>query len=141
MTTPSQQHRPVNGHQHRPVNGRLNQEIANAVVRGHKRFLGRGPTRAQAFFRHNIVVVVMDASLSEAERSLARHGSGDAVLEMRHRFEEMMRSELVQAVENLTGCKVEAFMTSHHIDPDLAAELFVLDRPVPAEPSPPVPDS
>jgi uncharacterized protein YbcI len=132
MTSPS--------HQHRPVSGRLNQEIANAVVRGHKRYLGRGPTKAQAFFRHNIVVVVMEASLSEAERSLARQGSREAVLEMRHRFEETMRPELVQAVEALTGCRVEAFMTSHHIDPDMAAELFVLDRPVPAEPGPAVPD-
>jgi uncharacterized protein YbcI len=132
MTSPS--------HQHRPVSGRLNQEIANAVVRGHKRYLGRGPTRAQAFFRHNIVVVMMDASLTEAERSLARHGSRDAVLEMRHRVEETMRPELVQAVEALTGCRVEAFITGHHIDPDLAAQLFVLDRPVEAEAGPAIPE-
>jgi uncharacterized protein YbcI len=124
----------------RPVSGRLNQEIANAVVRGHKRFLGRGPTKAQAFFRHNIVVVVMEASLTEAERSLARSGDREAVLEMRHRFEETMRLELVTAIEALTGCRVEAFMTSHHVDPDLAAELFVLDRPVVSDPGPPLPD-
>ena len=36
-----------------PRGGRLNQEIANAVVRIHKRFLGHGPSKAQAFFRHN----------------------------------------------------------------------------------------
>jgi hypothetical protein len=33
-------------------------------------------------------------------------------------------------VEALTGCKVEAFMSTNHLDPDYAAELFVLDRPV-----------
>jgi uncharacterized protein YbcI len=118
--------------------GRLNKEIANAVVRWHKRFLGRGPTRAQAFFRHNIVVVVMEASLTEAERRLAREGANGraAVLEIRNRYEETMRSDLVQAVEALTGSRVEAFMSSHHIDPDLAANLFVLDRPVASEPEP-----
>jgi uncharacterized protein YbcI len=120
------------------TSGRLNKEIANAVVRWHKRFLGRGPTRAQAFFRHNIVVVMMEASLTEAERRLAHEGASGraAMLEMRDRYSETMRSELVQEVEALTGCRVEAFMSSHHVDPDLAAELFVLDRPVASEPRP-----
>jgi uncharacterized protein YbcI len=122
--------------------GRLNKEIANAVVRWHKRFLGRGPTRAQAFFRHNVVVVVMEASLTEAERRLAREGAGAAVLEMRNRYEETMRNDLVQAVEALTGARVDAFMSSHHIEPDLAVNLFVLDRPVTSESEsgPPIPD-
>jgi hypothetical protein len=34
------------------------------------------------------------------------------------------------------GCTVEAFMVANHIDPDLAAELFVLDRPVPGQERP-----
>jgi uncharacterized protein YbcI len=116
--------------------GRLNRQIANAVVRGHKRFFGRGPVKAQAFFRHNIVVVMMEASLTDAERRLAAEGGSgrDAVLGLRLRYEETMRDDLVQAVEALTGCRVEAFMTCHHIEPDVAAELFVLDRPVASEP-------
>ena len=115
--------------------GPLNKEIADAVVGGHKRIAGRGPTKAQAFFHHNVVVVMMEASLTEAERRLAAQGRGgrEAVLEMRLRLEETMRNELVAAIEALTGCRVEAFMSSHHIDPDLAAELFVLDRPVGSE--------
>jgi len=122
--------------------GPLTKEIANAVVRSHKRFFGRGPTRAQAFFRHNIIVVIMEASLTEAERHLAGQGDSghDAVLEMRLRYEETMRGDLVDAVEALTGCQVEAFMTCHHIEPDLAAELFVLDRPVASERIPPLSD-
>lgn len=38
-----------------------------------------------------------------------------------------MRDELVEAVERLSGHKVIAFMSQNHIDPDLAAELFVLE--------------
>jgi uncharacterized protein YbcI len=127
--------------EHRPTSGRLNQQIANAVVRGHKRFLGRGPTKAQAFFRHNIVVVVMEEILTEAERRLTSHGDSEAVLGMRHRFEEAMRGELVQIVEALTGCRVEAFMSSHHVQPDLVADLFVLDRPIVVAPVPPEGDA
>jgi uncharacterized protein YbcI len=121
----------------RATAGHLNQQIANAVVRGHKRFLGRGPTKAQAFFRHNIVVVLMEDNLTEAERSLTRNGDEEAVLGMRQRYDEMMRRDLVATVEALTGCTVEAFMSSHHVEPDLSAALFVLDRPVPIEPTRP----
>jgi uncharacterized protein YbcI len=30
----------------------------------------------------------------------------------------------------LTGAKVRAFMSSHNLDPDIAVEVFVLDRPI-----------
>jgi hypothetical protein len=39
-----------------------------------------------------------------------------------------MRGRLVTLVEELAGIEVRAFMSTSHIDPDLAAELYVLDR-------------
>jgi uncharacterized protein YbcI len=113
-----------------PTGGSLTQEIAKAVVQGHKRFLGRGPTKAQAFFRHNFLVVVLEEQLTEAERSVALDGGAEDVLSMRHRYHESMRDELVSAIEALTERKVEAFLSGNHIAPDMAVELFVLDRPV-----------
>jgi uncharacterized protein YbcI len=112
------------------ASGRLNQAIANAIVRRRKVFLGRGPTKAQAFYRDNVVVVVMEDSLTEVERRVADGGGRDAVLGMRLRYQLTMRTELVDVVEGLTGCHVEAFIGGNHISPDLAAEVFVLDRPV-----------
>ena len=38
-----------------------------------------------------------------------------------------MREEAVAAVEQLIGRKVIAFMSTNHIDPDLAVEIFVLE--------------
>ena len=38
-----------------------------------------------------------------------------------------MREELVGAVERLSERKVIAFMSDNHIDPDMAAEVFVLE--------------
>jgi hypothetical protein len=55
------------------------------------------------------------------------------VLRMRQRYQQVMRAELVSAIEELTASKVEAFVSGNHIDPDLAFELFVLDRAVPGE--------
>jgi uncharacterized protein YbcI len=111
--------------------GQLNAALARAIVRIHRDYVGRGPTRAQAFFRGNVVVVIMHDVMTRAERSLVADGQNDAVLELRHRFQQAMRGELYGAVERLTGCKVEAFMCDHHVEPDVAAEVFVLDRPVP----------
>jgi uncharacterized protein YbcI len=113
--------------------GRLNQRIANAVVRIHKDFLGRGPTKTQAFYHDNVIVVVMQDTLTDAERSLVAGGAEDAVLEMRRRCELTMRPDLIRAVEDLVGRKVEACLSDNHIGPDVATELFVLDRAIQIE--------
>jgi hypothetical protein len=40
-----------------------------------------------------------------------------------------MEADFREAVERLTGRKVLAFISGNHIDPDIAAELFVFDEP------------
>jgi uncharacterized protein YbcI len=111
--------------------GELNHAIANAIVRGHRRFVGRGPVKAQAFYRHNIIVVVMRDALTQAEQSLVADGRDEAVLKVRQQLQQVMRGPLLSAVEEITGCRVDASMSAMHINPDLAVELFVLDRSVP----------
>ena len=54
--------------------GVLNAEIARAVVRTYREFRGRGPTKARALYRDNIVVVVLQDVMTASERSLATHG-------------------------------------------------------------------
>jgi hypothetical protein len=41
-----------------------------------------------------------------------------------------MRPALVEAVESLTQRRVLSFMSANDVDPDAAAEIFLLDRPV-----------
>ena len=43
--------------------GELNSAIVNAVVGVHSRRLRRGPTGASAFYRDNVVVVLMEDGL------------------------------------------------------------------------------
>jgi uncharacterized protein YbcI len=56
---------------------------------------------------------------------------------MRRSFQQAMEEEFRRVIEESTGRKVMAYMSSIHIDPDLAVELFVLE-PIeqPAEPEP-----
>jgi uncharacterized protein YbcI len=113
-----------------PTGGELDQAIAEAVVRSHTRTVGRGPTKAQAFHRQNIFVVVMSDTLTRGELSLVAAGNHESVQRLRTEFQRAMHDELVSQIEVLTGCKVVAFMSATHTDPDVAADLFVLDRPV-----------
>jgi uncharacterized protein YbcI len=118
--------------------GQLYTAISNAVVGIQREYLGRGPTKARTSIRDNTVVVVMQDTLTKAERSLVAAGKQDEVLQIRHSFQFAMRDDLVAAVERLTGQPVIAFMSDNHIDPDLACEILVLapgptgDQPVDA---------
>jgi uncharacterized protein YbcI len=113
----------------RLTGGRLNAALANAIVQIHNEYLGRGPSKGKAFFRDTVIVVLMEETMTKAERSLANSGREDIVLARRLEFLRTMEDDVIEAVEGLTGCKVVAFMSDTHIDPDMAVEVFVLDRP------------
>jgi uncharacterized protein YbcI len=110
--------------------GALNAAISNGVVGLLGEHLGRGPTRARAIHSGKLVLCVLEDTMTKAERNLALHGKEDFVLEMRHAFQDTMREDLTAVVERLTGRKVVAFLSANHIEPDVAAEVFVLDEPV-----------
>jgi uncharacterized protein YbcI len=48
---------------------------------------------------------------------------------MRSALQSVMRNDLTAAIEGLTRRKVVAFMSASHAEPDLAAEVFVLEEP------------
>jgi uncharacterized protein YbcI len=111
--------------------GELNAAISRAVVRLTRQWAGRGPTRATAFYRDNVIVVVLRGWLTPAEQSLAAAGRRDAVVDVRRALQQAMRTDLIELIEELTGCEVQTSMGAHEVDADVASELFVLDRPVP----------
>jgi uncharacterized protein YbcI len=110
--------------------GALNAAISNAVVRLLRENVGKGPTKARTIHNDRFVLCVLENTMTTAEQSLAKKGKEEHVLGMRHAFQEAMQEELTAAVEALTGRKVVAFMSANHLDPDVAAEVFVLDEPV-----------
>lgn len=110
-----------------PTRGQAAQAISNAVVRVMRDYTGRGPTQAHTVINDNVVIVVLRDTLLKAERSLVNDGQGEAVMSMRRRFQATMRDELVAAVTEQTGRKVEAFLSDNVIEPDVAVEIFVLE--------------
>jgi uncharacterized protein YbcI len=115
-----------------PPSGELAAAISNTVVRALARTTGRGPTKARTTLGDNGVFVVLQDSLTVGERTLAEAGQADAVLDLRRRWQSVMRVDVSREIETLTGRKVVGFMSDNHIDPDLAVEVFVLE---PLEPT------
>jgi uncharacterized protein YbcI len=102
--------------------------ISNHVVRTMSDYTGRGPTKARTYINDDLVTVLLQDTLTRGERSLVGDGVDGLVLSMRKAFQCTMREDLVQGVEAILGRKVIAFMSDNHIDPDVAAEIFVLAR-------------
>jgi len=110
--------------------GELNAAITSALVGIHTRHLGRGPRRASTFHYGHVLVTLMHDVLTPAEQSLTRMNQSEAVDRIRHLFQETMEADFRAAVERLTGRKVLAFISGNHIQPDIAAELFIMDAPL-----------
>jgi hypothetical protein len=45
----------------------------------------------------------------------------------RRAFQDTMQAEAITTVQELSGRRVLAFMSTNHIDPDLALEVFILE--------------
>ena len=113
------------------LDGRLADAISNIVVKALARTTGRGPTQARTTLGDNGVFVVLHDGLTVGERTLAAAGQGQAVLDLRRRWQGVMKADISREIEDLMGRKVIGFMSDNHIDPDLAVEVFVLE-PLPS---------
>ncbi len=107
--------------------GELNAAITSSLVGIQNAYLGRGPTKASTFHHGNVVVTIMHEVMTPAERTLAKTNKGGDVIHMRHLFQETMSADFTEVVERLTGCRVVAFISGNNVNPDVAAETFILD--------------
>jgi uncharacterized protein YbcI len=110
--------------------GELNAAVTSALVGIHTEYLGRGPKTASTFHYGNVLVTLMHDVLTHAEKSLTKREQSAAVSNIRHLFQATMENDFRAAVERITGRKVLAFISGNHLDPDIAAELFILDHPL-----------
>jgi uncharacterized protein YbcI len=110
------------------VYGDVTSAISDAMAGLLSRYTGRGATSSWTTFGKDLIVCVMEDALTKGERNLVQFGRTDAVMNIRSAFQEVMAEEAISLVEELSGRRVTAFMSNNHIDPDLAVEIFVLQR-------------
>jgi uncharacterized protein YbcI len=108
--------------------GQVLAEISNSMVRLYREHFGKGPTGAKTYVLDDLVICVLRDGLTTVEKTLFEQGRGDAVREMRAAFQDAVADRFTGVVEGLTGRRVVAFMSQAHEGPDLAIEVFFLDR-------------
>jgi uncharacterized protein YbcI len=123
--------RPPDPLEPRRENGELNAAISEALVRLMADTTGRGPTKARTTIDRDLIVVMLQNTLTAGERYLAGSDRAEQVLAVRRAYQEAMSADCITAIEDLAGRTVIAFMSANHIDPDLAAEIFVLKPQAP----------
>src|SRR3954451_1180023 len=108
--------------------GQLLADLTRELIGLHKRFYGRGATRARALFAHeNLLLVEMEDVFLTVEHTMVEKGQRDFVREARRTFQSAMRDEFIGAVESLTGRRVESYENVTFTAPDRVLEIFYLD--------------
>ena len=102
--------------------------ISRSMVSLVRRITGRGPMRARTTIGRDQVLVMLENSLTEGERTLVLNGHREHVAAMRRAYQEVMEAEGCIIVTEATGRAVSRFMSANQLDaPDMAAEVFVLE--------------
>lgn len=74
----------------------------------------------------NALVVMLEQTPTKGEQVLVKTGHSEKALALRHQHQEAVREE---SSANVAERNVIAFLIANHVDPDLAAEIYVLDGP------------
>jgi uncharacterized protein YbcI len=102
-------------------------QVSNEMVRLYKEQFGRGPTRVRAdWCGDDVLSVVLEDTLTPAERHLAALGEHERLRETRMFFQYATVHEFCEPVERLTGRKVRSFISGMDSEvAGLSIESFV----------------
>jgi uncharacterized protein YbcI len=115
----------------RLAGGPLLAAISRSIVAILREHYGRGPMRAKTYALDDIITVVMRGSgFTALEQTIMDSGEPGRVVDMRHEFQGWMAKRYTEAIEELTGRKVVAFLSQAHVEPDITMEIFFMDEPL-----------
>jgi uncharacterized protein YbcI len=110
-----------------PKGGESLAAISTGLVRLHRQYYGKGPTKAKTYMVNDTVMCMLKGGFTTLERTLIEDGKAEDVHEIRRSFQRTMQSQFTNLVEEATDRRVIAYMSQVHTDPDMAVELFVLE--------------
>jgi uncharacterized protein YbcI len=118
---------PGNGNEGEPPFS-ITAAISTEMVRLYKNQFGRGPTSTRTLFAGpDTVVVILEDTLTPAERNLVALGEHQRLRDTRMFFQYATVREFCEPIERLTGRKVRAFLSSIDTQAEgLSVETFVL---------------
>ena len=102
--------------------------ISDGIAAMHREHYGRGADRTRTLIHQDVVMTRLEDCLTTVEKRMIAEGAFRQVRETRTMFQDWMRPRFTQIVEDATGRRVAAFFSQVTHDPDIAVELFLLDR-------------
>jgi uncharacterized protein YbcI len=109
-------------------NRRSAQAISNAITKLQRDHYGRGPESVRTVVGYDHIICFLENTFMPVERTLMDAGETAAVRETRLAFQRAMEPRFVNTVEEISGRKVRAFLSTVSLNPDISVEVFVLER-------------
>jgi uncharacterized protein YbcI len=111
-----------------PLSGaELLDAVTDAMVGFHQRYYHREPVTAKTLLLgEDLLACVLGGVYTEVEQTMIEIQRSTIVQETRNAFQNTMQDKFISAVERLSGRNVMAFISNHHVGPDMEIELFLL---------------
>ena len=101
--------------------------VTDAMVALHMRYHHRVPVTAKTLLLgDDLLACVLGGVYTDVEKTMIELQRTTIVQETRSAFQNAMQQKFIDTVERLSGRGVLAFISNHHVGPDMEIELFVL---------------
>jgi uncharacterized protein YbcI len=101
--------------------------VTEAMVAFHQRYYHREPVTAKTLLLGGeLLVCVLGGVYTDVEKTMIELQRTTIVQETRNAFQNAMKNRFIATVERLSGRNVLAFISNHHVGPDIEIELFML---------------
>jgi uncharacterized protein YbcI len=104
--------------------------VTEAMVALHERYYHRVPVTAKTLLLgDDLLVCVLGGVYTDVEKTMIELQRSTVVQETRSAFQNAMQQTFIDKVGTLSGRDVLAFISNHHVGPDIEIELFMLAPP------------
>ena len=104
--------------------------VTDAMVAMHERYHHRVPVTAKSLMLgDDLIACVLGGVYTDVEKTMIELQRTPIVQETRSAFQNAMQHKFIAAIEGLSGRVVLAFISNHHVGPDMEIELFMLKPP------------
>jgi len=114
-----------------PLSGdEMLQAVTDAMVALHERYHHRTPVTAKTLLLgDDLLISVLGGVYTDVEKTMIELQRSTIVQETRSTFQTAMQRRFIDEVEHITGRGVLAFISNHHVGPDIEVEVFMLTPP------------
>jgi uncharacterized protein YbcI len=101
--------------------------VTKEMVTFHQRYHHRKPVTARTLLLgDDLLACVLGGVYTDVEKTMIEIQRTTMVQETRNAFQNAMQDKFIKAVHRLSGRRVLAFFSNHHVGPDIEIELFIL---------------